>query len=237
MRCLGAKIGEKEETFGGLLLLIGEDKTDQTLENGFIMKKEEAIKKTKKARYLHISIPYNRDEKYGLLSFDDGLITELECEEDFVPPMLNVETLRLELIVDLYERKVINWGDDKDYIRMWAKVCDSGTYTLLDADMKPIMQINGYVPNAMIPPYENGFGDYLELAIEPDGTLPHWQTIPDFSDFIEEGEAPQPIKTNKWHHAEDAYRDVMRHKLNKEEMIWLLQKLLKGFSLDLNEIV
>lgn len=188
------------------------------------------------ARFLHISIPYDKDDKYGLISFDDGLMTELECEEGFVPPMLNVETQRLEVTVDLFERKVINWGGDKDYIRMWAKVCDSGTYTLLDADMNPLWQINGYVPNAMIPPYEDGFGDYLELAIEHDGALPQWQTIPDFSDFVEDGEAPKPIKTNKWHRAEDAYYDVLRHKLSKEEMIWSLQKLLTKFSLNLNEI-
>lgn len=98
--------------------------------------------------------------------------------------------------VDLFERKVIDW-DYNDYLRMWAKVCDSGTYTLLDADMNPLWQINGYVPNAMIPPYGDGFGDYLELAIEHDGSLPHWQSVPDFSDFVEDGEAPKPIKTNK----------------------------------------
>lgn len=188
------------------------------------------------ARFLHISIPYDKDDKYGLISFDDGLMTELECEKDFVPPMLNIETQRLEVTVDLFERKVIDW-DYNDYLRMWAKVCDSGTYTLLDADMKPLWQINGYVPNAMIPLYEDGFGDYLELAIEHDGSLPHWQSIPDFSDFVEAGEAPKPIKTNKWHRAEDAYRDVMRHKLNNEEMIWLLQRLMAKYTLTQKEIL
>lgn len=189
------------------------------------------------ARFLHISIPYDKDDEYGLISFDDGLMTELECEKDFIPPMLNVETQRLEVTIDLYERKVVNWGDDKDYIRMWAKVRDSGTYTLLDADMQPLWQINGYVPNAMIPPYENGFGDYLELAIEYDGTLLDWQTLPDFSDFIEEGGFPKPIKTNKWYRAERAYHDVLCHKLSKEEVVWLLRNLLGRYSLGINEIV
>lgn len=186
-------------------------------------------------RFLHISIPYDKDDKYGLISFDNGWMTELECDKDFVPPMLNVETQRLEVMVDLKERKVVNWDYD-DYIRMWAKVCDSGTYTLLDANMKPLWQINGYVPNAMIPPYENGFGDYLELAIEHDGSLPHWQSIPDFSDFMENSETPKPIKTNKWHRAKDAYYDVMHHKLNKEEVIWLLQRLMAKYTLTPKEI-
>ena len=42
------------------------------------------------ARFLHISIPYDKDDEYGLISIDDGLMTELECEKDFIPPMLNV---------------------------------------------------------------------------------------------------------------------------------------------------
>lgn len=187
-------------------------------------------------RFLHISIPYDKDDKYGLISFDDGWMTELECDEDFVPPMLNVETQRLEVTVDLKERKVVDWDYDA-YIRMWAKVRDSGTYTLLDSDMKPLWQINGYVPNAMIPPYGDGFGDYLELAIENGGLLPHWQTIPDFSDFIKKGEAPKPIKTNKWQHAEDAFYDIMSHKLNHEEMIWLLQRLMVKYTLTPKEIL
>lgn len=58
----------------------------------------------------------------------------------------------------------------------------------MDVDKKPLWQIAGYVPNALVPPYERGFGDYLELTIEPDGTLPDWKSELDFSDFIEEGQ-------------------------------------------------
>ena len=179
------------------------------------------------ARYLHISIPYDKDEDSGQITFDDGLMTELECDEDFTPPMLNEENQRLEVVIDLKERRVIDWTPEEGgYLRMLAKVCDSGTYTLLDEEKKPLWQIDGYVPNAMIPPYDNGFGDYLELAVEHDGSLPQWQTDPDLSDFLENGQEPKPIKTNKWHRAEDAYYDVMRHHLNQQEMIWLLQRLL-----------
>jgi hypothetical protein len=60
--------------------------------------------------------------------------------------------------------------------------------------MKPLSQIRGYVPNALIPPYERGFGDYLELTINPDGSLPNWKEELDFSDFVEGGREPQPIQ-------------------------------------------
>ena len=39
----------------------------------------------KEARYLHIAIPYDKEDE--LITFDDGMMTELECEEDFTPPM------------------------------------------------------------------------------------------------------------------------------------------------------
>ena len=91
------------------------------------------------ARYLHISIPYDKDEDGGLITFDDGMMTELECDEDFTPPMLNEEDQRLEVVVDLKERKVIGWNPEEGYLRMWAKVRDSGTYTLLDDEKKPLL--------------------------------------------------------------------------------------------------
>ena len=190
----------------------------------------------KDTRYLHISIPYDKGEDCGLITFDDGMMTELECDEDFTPPMLNEEDQRLEVIIDLKERKILDWNPENGYLRMWAKVRDSGTYTLLDEEKKPLWQIDGYVPNAMIPPYDDGFGDYLELAVEHGGSLPQWQIEPDFSDFLENGQEPKPIKTNKWHKAEDAYYDVMRHHLNQQEMIWLLQRLMVKYDLNTKEI-
>ena len=147
----------------------------------------------REARYLHIAIPYDEDNGSELINFDDGLNTELQCEEGFVPPMFNSENRTLEVTVDLKERKVIGWNEERGYIHMWAKVIDYGIYTLLDADMKPLSQIRGYVPSALVPPYERGFGDYLELTINPDGTLPQWKDELDFSDFVESGQKPEPV--------------------------------------------
>lgn len=200
------------------------------------MDKQETITASRlqqEARYLHISIPYDKDDE--LITFDDGMMTELECDEGFIPPMLNSETLRLEVTIDLKELKVIDWHSDEGYIRMWGKVRDSGTYTLLDSDKKPLWQIDGYVPNKLIPPYD-GCGDYLELAIEEDGTLLHWDKDLDYADFAENGQEPQPIKTNKWHRAEDAYYDVMRHHLNVEEAAWLIGNLMAKYKVDMEQV-
>ncbi|MBR1683397.1 MAG: hypothetical protein IJ700_08640 [Bacteroidaceae bacterium] len=177
----------------------------------------------REARYLHIAIPYDKDDE--LITFDDGVMTELECDEEFVPPMLNAEDQMLEFLIDLKERKAVSWNYEYGYLRLWAKVCDAGTYTLMDAEEKPLCQICGYVPNKLIPPFEKGFGDYIELAINADGTVNDWPATPDFSEFIEEGQAPQPVKTNKWHRAEEALWRVKGLHLNKEETAWLIAQL------------
>lgn len=177
----------------------------------------------REARYLHIAIPYDKDDE--LITFDDGVMTELECDDEFVPPMLNANDQLLEFLIDLKERKAVGWNYEEGYLRMWAKVCDAGTYTLMDAKKNPLCQICGYVPNKLIPPLEKGFGDYIELAIEADGTVNDWPAIPDFSEFIEEGQTPQPVKTNKWHRAEEALWRVKDMRLNKEETAWLIEKL------------
>ena len=51
------------------------------------------------AKYLQISLPYDKDDH--LITFDDGMMTELECDDDFVLPMLNPETLLLEYVIDV----------------------------------------------------------------------------------------------------------------------------------------
>ena len=178
-----------------------------------------------KVCYLHISIPYDKDDE--LITFDDGIMTELEVDDDFTPPTLDKETQRLEYVVDLKEGKALNWNEENGYLRMWAKVRDSGTYTLLDADKKPISQICGYVPNKLIPPYEKGYGDYIEIAINADGTIVDWRPNPDLSEFEQDGKTPEPIKTNKWHRAEEALWHIRCMKLNKEEIEWLVRELEK----------
>ena len=188
------------------------------------------------ARFLRISIPYDRRDKYTMVSFDDGVMSELECDESFVPPMYDENTKLLEFWVDLNEQKVKGWDKDNGYLRIWAKVRDEGTYTLYNKDMDMLWQIHGYVPNALIPPYEKGFGDYLELAIEADGTLPQWKETSDFSDFLENGREPGPVVSYKWNQAATAYYDILGYKLDKEEIIWLVQRLITKYGLSGEEV-
>ena len=178
-----------------------------------------------KACYLHVVIPYYEDDDRHLITFSDGLMTELEYDEEFVNPMLDAENKQLKLLIDLRTHKVVDW--DGGNLRMWGKICDSGTYTLLDVKKNPIWQITGYVPNKLLPPYEHGWGDYAEFDIMPDGSLREWHMPSDFTEFIEDGHEPKPIKTNKWYRVKDALWDIRQRKLNKEEFDCLVEQLKK----------
>jgi hypothetical protein len=96
---------------------------------------------------------------------------------------------------------------------------------LLDAEKKPIWQIKGYVPNKLLPPYEKGWGDYLEIIITSDGSLQEWRTPLDFTDFIKDGREPKPVQTNKWYRAKRALWHIRGCHLNEEEMTWLIEHL------------
>lgn len=188
------------------------------------------------ACFLRISIPYDKRDNYTSISFDDGLMPKLEYDESFVPPMYDESTKLLEFWIDLREKKLKDWDENNGYLHVWAKVRDEGTYTLYDTDMRPLWQILGYVPSALIPPYDTGFSDYLELTIEADGKLPEWQKAPDLSDFLVRGREPGPVMSYKWNHAATAYYDVLGYKLDKEEVIWLLQRLMGKYGLSGDEV-
>ena len=151
-----------------------------------------------KARFIQIALPYDKRDVDNLINFDDGVMNELERDENFRPPMLDDSTLLLVFMIDMKERRMVNW-DYGEYLRVWAKVCDSGTYSLYDENYSPLWQIKGYVPNKLVPPHEHGWGDYLELCISSDGKVLNWPTNLDFSDFIEEGQIPEPLKSYRWH--------------------------------------
>lgn len=87
--------------------------------------------------------------------------------------------------IDLKTGKLLNWEQKYGDLYLQAKVCDSGTYFLLDNDKTPICKIAGYVPNALIPDKDD-CGDYIRLRIKYDGIIENWSDKPDFSDFFED---------------------------------------------------
>ena len=181
----------------------------------------------KHAQFLQVVIPYYEDENENLITFSNGEMTELECDEEFVNPMLDNENRQLKLLIDLQDLKVLNWNGG--YLRMSGKVRDSGYYTLMDAKKKAIKQIKGYIPNRLLPPYEKGCGDYIDFTIKPDGSLMEWRTPLDFTEFMERGREPEPIPTHKWYRVQRIMWDIACQNLTDDELVWLKKSFNKLF--------
>ncbi|THA09436.1 hypothetical protein [Rodentibacter pneumotropicus] len=70
--------------------------------------------------------------------------------------------------VDLDTSKIENWPQGKSG-SFCTKVCDEGTYSLLDGDKEVIAKIDqNYVPNDVVP---GEYGDYIDLKIDENGII------------------------------------------------------------------
>lgn len=74
--------------------------------------------------------------------------------------------------IELNTGKILEWTKGKTG-DMFMKVCDEGTYKLLDERMNEVASIEDYVPNGLIPPHD-GYGDYIHLVINEDGIITNW---------------------------------------------------------------
>lgn len=129
-----------------------------------------------RARYLMVYFPFNEDL---------CLYSSLWEGELYLNKYPLVSKGMWTGYIDLKTGKLLNWEQQYGDLYLQAKVCDSGTYFLLDNDKTPICKIAGYVPNALIPDKED-CGDYIRLRIKYDGTIENWSNKPDFSDFFED---------------------------------------------------
>ena len=84
-------------------------------------------------------------------------------------------------IIDIDNGIVIDWPKgEKGNLEM--KICDEGSYYLLDENYDTILSIEeDYVPNKLLP---GSYGDYLKLHINENGTITNWYSQPSIEDFI-----------------------------------------------------
>ena len=109
------------------------------------------------------------------------VITHMRYIGEDVPadlPMMNNEIWHVTIDIDT--GKIRNWPQGHA-TEFHAKVCDGGTYHLLDAKNMVILSIEeGYVPNGILP---GEYGDYLIMQIAEDGTVTNWPTYIDLGEF------------------------------------------------------
>lgn len=86
---------------------------------------------------------------------------------------------RIRLLLDLDERKVADWPAGR-VEGLHLKVCDEGTYRLLDADRAELAVRQSYVPAPM--PNDH-YGDYVILDIDGTWSVGGWW--PDADDVAE----------------------------------------------------
>ena len=171
-----------------------------------------------KAKYIRIILPYFRGDELFSVEDDEG---DLPVEDkNFAIPLYDEGNRQFDFTVDIADAKVCDWSYNS-FFRFRAKVCDSGTYVLLDKDMNPILQIAGYVPDEVIPPQEYSWGDYVEFDISADGKVMNWPKEPDLSVFAETGTLPKPIRSNRWQRAKEMLYKIKTAGLDKEELEWV----------------
>jgi hypothetical protein len=109
--------------------------------------------------------------------------------EDFIKFTKDTGNWReLEFTVNLKDHSIIDWKKKNGRSGyLFYKVVDAGTYTLLDENDKIIKELNGYVPNHLIPE-PDGYGDYIELKVNPEGIITNWSKDDSFHEFSDGSE-------------------------------------------------
>jgi hypothetical protein len=106
-----------------------------------------------------------------------------DSEDDDMPtdfPLLNEAKTEWSAMVNIDTGQIGGWpiGEVRE---MYVKVCDTGTYSLMEADGSTIAKIDGYVPNGVVP---GECGDYVDLKIDANGFITNWPKHPDISAFF-----------------------------------------------------
>jgi len=85
--------------------------------------------------------------------------------------------------IDIETGKIEGWpAGITGHLNM--KVCDEGSYYLLDQEGNTILSLEGdYVPNELVP---GSYGDYIDLQINDQGFVTNWCRNPSIDDFIKD---------------------------------------------------
>lgn len=77
----------------------------------------------------------------------------------------------VEVMIDVDNKKVVDWNETAGEVSIFAKVRDEGVYKYYDKDGNIIQTIEDeYVPD-FLQVNENGYGDYLNLTISKNGVI------------------------------------------------------------------
>ena len=75
-------------------------------------------------------------------------------------------------IINLNTGKIINW-DKEIKCHVLGKVCDKFKCIIKGINGEHLIEYEGYVPSFMAIE-DNGYGDYIDMIVEEDGTIKDW---------------------------------------------------------------
>jgi len=115
----------------------------------------------------------------GVRYWEDATIDGVEDENGDLIPCRKGDLWNP--IIDIDKGIIKNWEAGKT-AEIHYKVCDAGTYRLLDVKDTVIVSIeNNYVPQVLCPG-DNGYGDYIIMDIDANGLINNWN--PSFNEFF-----------------------------------------------------
>lgn len=135
------------------------------------MKKEITVTKEVDVKYIQVSA--------GVRYWEDAEVNGVEDKEGELIPFRDGDNWTPIINVD--SGGILNWPKGV-VAKIHYKVCDDGTYGLLDEFQALIIERDGYVPN-ILAPNGDGYGDYIILNVNVDGFVENWK--PNLDDFMD----------------------------------------------------
>jgi hypothetical protein len=106
-------------------------------------------------------VRYWEDATVNGVSDDDGTLIPFRSGDCWCPT------------INLDSGTILEWPEGVE-ASIHYKVCDAGTYTLLDDSGADVRTINGYVPS-ILSPGGSGYGDYIIMKVDGAGKIENWR--------------------------------------------------------------
>jgi len=123
-----------------------------------------------KTLHVRAGVRYWEDATVDGIEDVDGKLIPCRNDNDWHP------------VIDIESGKITNWEIGKT-ADIHYKVCDDGSYWLLDEKENQVIISEGYVPKTLSPG-GSGYGDYIIMKVDSEGLINNWKF--NISDFTED---------------------------------------------------
>lgn len=110
----------------------------------------------------------------------EGAFPKMPCVEqiqDKPTDVIHTNHLRWRPMIDVKEGIIVNWRKGTKAHACY-KICDDGTYSLLDAQKNVLYEVDSYVPS-ILSIDDEGYGDYINMVVDENGHIHHWSCTED----------------------------------------------------------